>query len=75
MLKATIEYVLKLIVDEQASVVVDEQVDQDKLLVSISVATKDMARVIGKEGRTIKALRKLAKFLAPVDKEITIDIK
>ena len=59
MLKATLEYVLKLIVDDQASVVVDEQIDHDKFVVIISVAAKDMARVIGKEGRTIKSLRKL----------------
>ena len=75
MLKAAIEYAVKMIVDDQDSVSVQEQHDNDKLILNIQVASQDVARVIGKEGRTIKALRKLAKLIGPAGKEISIDIK
>ncbi|NRB21795.1 KH domain-containing protein [Candidatus Dependentiae bacterium] len=75
MLKAAIEYAVKMIVDDQDSVSVNEQQDGDKIRFIIKVADRDIARVIGKEGRTIKALRRLAKLIGPADKEISIDIK
>jgi len=75
MLKAAIEYAIKMIVDDQNNVSVLEQHDGNKLILNIQVASHDVARVIGKEGRTIKALRKLARLIGPSDKEISIDIK
>ena len=61
--KNFIEYVVKAIVDNPDKVEVDRKVDEMGVLIELSVDPADMGKVIGKEGRTAKAIRTLLRVL------------
>lgn len=64
MLKELVEYVVKKLVDNPESVSVNE-VDKDHMkVVELRVATEDLGKVIGKEGRTARSLRTLVSVAA-----------
>ena len=48
----------------QAQLTVDPKTQQDKVEVTLTVHPDDMGRIIGKQGRTINAIRTLAGLLA-----------
>ncbi len=54
-----VEYVVKALVEKPADVVVNRTVDEMGVLLELTVDKDDMGVVIGKEGRTAKALRTL----------------
>jgi predicted RNA-binding protein YlqC (UPF0109 family) len=58
-----IEYVVKQLVEKPESVQVNRTVDEMGVLIQLNVDPTDMGRVIGKEGRTAKALRTLLRVL------------
>ena len=60
---AFIEYVVKQLVEKPESVVINRTVDEMGVLIQLAVDPADMGRVIGKEGRTAKALRTLLRVL------------
>jgi len=55
---------VKAIVDNQDAVSVEEQDDNGFVTLTISVASEDMGKVIGKEGKVIRALRNVMKIPA-----------
>lgn len=55
-----VEQVVKMLVDEPAEVFVDENRRGGTLEIDVEVAQKDIGKIIGKQGRTIRALRTLA---------------
>jgi predicted RNA-binding protein YlqC (UPF0109 family) len=55
-----IEQVVKMLVDEPNEVFVDENRRGGTLEIDVEVAQKDIGKIIGKQGRTIRALRTLA---------------
>jgi hypothetical protein len=55
-----IEQVVKMLVDEPNEVFVDENRRGGTLEIDVEVAPKDIGKIIGKQGRTIRALRTLA---------------
>jgi predicted RNA-binding protein YlqC (UPF0109 family) len=58
-MRDTVELIVKALVDDQTAVDVRE-IDRGGLtLIEIRVASDDMGKVIGKQGRTIRALRSL----------------
>lgn len=61
-------------VDDASAVVINEVVEDSKIKITIAVAEKEVGKVIGKEGRTIKALRTIASCMHPRGQAITIDI-
>lgn len=65
MLKKLLEYIVKEIVSEPKKVKVEETAEADGTVhLTLSVAAEDMGTVIGKQGRTIVAIRSLLKTAA-----------
>jgi len=62
--KELVEFLAKQIVDEPDAVRVSERTDDRGLLVSLKVAPDDMGKVIGKGGRTARAIRSVVRAAA-----------
>ena len=58
-----VEYVVKAIVDHPEDVTAERTIDEMGTLISLHVNPDDMGTIIGKEGRTAKALRTLLRVL------------
>jgi predicted RNA-binding protein YlqC (UPF0109 family) len=58
--RTLVEQVVKMLVDEPSEVFVDENRRGGTLEIDVEVAQKDIGKIIGKQGRTIRALRTLA---------------
>ena len=56
-LRELIEYLARGLVDHPEEVVVEEVDEPDALVLELKVAEQDLGKVIGKQGRTAKALR------------------
>ena len=56
-MKELVEIIVKALVDEPDQVVITEEVKDDEQVISIKVASDDMGKVIGKQGRIAKAIR------------------
>ena len=56
-LKDLIEYVSKALVDMPEGVVVNEVVGEQTTVIELKVDKSDLGKVIGKQGRTARALR------------------
>ncbi len=56
-MKEAIEKIVKALVDNADEVVVTEKPSDRSVMIVVHVATGDMGKLIGREGRTIKALR------------------
>jgi predicted RNA-binding protein YlqC (UPF0109 family) len=59
-MKETVEMVVKSLVDDVEAVDVREVEQQGATLIEVRVAPGDMGKIIGRQGRTIRALRSLA---------------
>ncbi len=59
-----VEYLVVSIVDDADSVSLEVIDGEDSSTIEVSVAEPDVAEVIGRHGRTIKAVRTLARALA-----------
>jgi predicted RNA-binding protein YlqC (UPF0109 family) len=59
-MRETVESIIKALVDDADKVDVREVDRNGMTLIEIRVAQEDMGKVIGKQGRTVKALRSLA---------------
>ena len=59
-MKETVEMIVRALVDEVDAVDVREIDRNGATLLEIRVASGDMGKVIGKQGRTVRALRSLA---------------
>jgi predicted RNA-binding protein YlqC (UPF0109 family) len=58
-----VEYIVKAIVDHPDDVTTERTIDEMGTLISLHVNAEDMGTIIGKEGRTAKALRTLLRVL------------
>ncbi len=56
-MKEAIERIAKALVGEPNAVEVNEDADGKNVRIEVRVADSDMGRVIGREGRTVKAIR------------------
>ena len=59
-MKESIEMIVKALVDEVDAVDVREIDREGATLIEVRVAPGDMGKIIGRQGRTIRALRSLA---------------
>ena len=58
-----VEYIVCGLVDDEDAVSLDVTDGEDGSLIEVSCAEEDAGRVIGRRGRTIKAIRTLARAL------------
>lgn len=56
-MKVLVETIAKSLVDDPSKVLATEEMEEDTLVIKLTVAKEDMGRIIGKEGRTAKAIR------------------
>ncbi len=56
-MKAAVEKIARALVAEPDAVEVTENADGKTVRIDVRVAETDMGRVIGREGRTVKAIR------------------
>lgn len=55
--KVLIEQIAKALVDDPAQVAVDEYEDEGEQVIELTVAENDLGKIIGRSGRTARALR------------------
>lgn len=60
-MKEAVEMLVKRLVDDPESVDVREEVGRDRstVIIEVRVAPPDMGKIIGRQGRTVRALRSL----------------
>ncbi len=58
-MKEAIEKIINALVDDKEAVEVSEETRDRATVIRLRVAASDMGRIIGREGRTIKAIRSL----------------
>lgn len=70
-----VEYLVVSIVDDADSVSLEVIDGEDSSTIEVSVAESDVAKVIGRHGRTIKAVRTLARALAArLDTSVEVEV-
>lgn len=75
-LKNILAIIAKSIVDRPEDVAVIETVEDNDIILELSVAADDMGKVIGKRGRIARAIRMVMKSAASsVDKKVVVKIK
>ena len=74
-MKEVVEIIAKALVDHPEDVVVDEKQEDRMTLIGLHVASDDMGKVIGKQGRIAKAIRTVAKAAGTREnKKVKVDI-
>jgi predicted RNA-binding protein YlqC (UPF0109 family) len=75
-LERCVEFVLRAIVQNQEALTIVRKDEPDKVRISVSVAPEDLGKVIGKQGRTINALRTVVKTAAAnTDTQVVVDLE
>ncbi|MEI6703134.1 MAG: KH domain-containing protein [Deltaproteobacteria bacterium] len=74
-MKTLVETIAKALVDDPTQVNATEETEEDTLVIKLTVAKEDMGRIIGKEGRTAKAIRTILNAVSTKDnKKATLKI-
>ena len=58
-MKEAVEKIVTALVDDKEAVEISEESSERATIIKLRVAAGDMGRIIGREGRTIKAIRSL----------------
>lgn len=70
-----VEFIAKSLVDNPNEVVVKEIEGSQSIIIELKVASEDMGKVIGKQGRIAKAIRTVVKAAAIKDnKRVIVEI-
>lgn len=74
-MKSLVEMIAKELVNDPESVVVSEIEQEDKIILEVKVASEDMGKIIGKQGRIAKSIRTIVKAATPSSsKKVVVDI-
>jgi len=74
-MKDLVEIIAKALVDQPDEVKVNEVLNEDSIILQLKVASEDMGKVIGKQGRIAKAIRTVVKAAAVKDnKKVVVEI-
>jgi len=75
-MKELIEVIAKSLVDSPDEVVVTQTEEADEIVIVLHVASSDMGKVIGKQGRIAKAIRCVLKAATVNEKKkVTLEIQ
>jgi hypothetical protein len=70
-----VELLSKSLVDNPEAVQISMQEDNNNVLIELRVASEDMGKIIGKQGKIARAIRNLAKVQgAKTGKRISVEI-
>ena len=74
-MKELVEVIAKALVDNPNEVVVTESEKEDEIIIELKVASNDMGKVIGKQGKIAKAIRTVVKAAAHKEnKRVVVEI-
>ena len=74
-MKELLLYMAKNLVDDPEAVTVNEISDEDGTVLELHVASGDMGKVIGRQGRIAKEIRTIVKTVAQRSgKKVTVEI-
>jgi predicted RNA-binding protein YlqC (UPF0109 family) len=62
-LKDLLEYIVKSLVDNQGEVSINEVKGERAVIFEVKVADEDKAKIIGKQGRTANAIRRIVEAI------------
>ena len=71
-MKTLVESIAKALVDDPTQVNATEETEEGTLVINLTVAKDDMGRIIGKEGRTAKAIRTILNAVSTKDNKKAI---
>ena len=71
-MKALIEYIAKSLVDHPEEVQVSEVEGEQTSVLELKVSKEDLGKVIGKQGRTARAMRTILSAASPKSKKRTV---
>jgi predicted RNA-binding protein YlqC (UPF0109 family) len=75
MMKELIEHIAKALVEKPQDVKVNEVAGESATILELRVAKEDLGRVIGKQGRTVRAMRTLLAAIATkAQKKVSLEI-
>ena len=58
-----LRYVLESIIEDKDALIIESKIDELGELLTVQVSDRDMGKLIGKGGQTVKALRTLLRLL------------
>ena len=61
-----IKYVLELLVEDKDQLSIESSVDALGVLITVKVSERDMGKLIGKSGQTIKSIRTLLRTIGGI---------
>ncbi|SHI29703.1 KH domain-containing protein [Parasporobacterium paucivorans] len=74
-MKELVEVIAKALVDSPEEVSVTEKEKNNSLIIELKVASSDMGKVIGKQGKIANAIRSVVKaFATKEDKKVIVEI-
>lgn len=73
-MKESLELIINSLVSDTGAVSINEVEGEKSIVLEVKVASSDMGRVIGKEGRIAKAIRTIIKSIAAKEgKKVTVE--
>ena len=74
-MRELVEFIAKSLVDDPSQVYVSEIEGENSVILELRVGPEDMGRIIGKGGRTVNAMRTLARVLAAKQgRRVTLEV-
>jgi uncharacterized protein len=73
-IQETLEYIVKAIVTDPSSIVIESREESDVLILEISSSPEMVGQIIGKEGKIIKSIRTILNLSFP-NQKYSLDIK
>lgn len=67
-----VEHLVRSLVDNQEAVKITSSTNAGELMIEVSVADEETGKVIGRQGRIIKAIRTLARASADFSVEVEV---